>query len=140
MLLEVVAQADADATSSAVDTAVEWVGVVGLVIGLLLGAAKLGAMIIAKHAAELEERRAHRRFGLYFPDEGEESPLSVPAALEAGGRRMAAIERDVGSIKSDVGALKTAFAEHTSREDDLSTKLEEVLDRFRPDEENGEQS
>lgn len=151
MLLLVLAQ-DQAPHPGAIDTAAEWVALATAVIGVVLGTLAIGSRILTRHQRELEERRAHHRFALYFPEEGVESELSVPRRLAEGEARMGGIEAKVGENATAIRELKTttatgfselssAFAAHTQREDDLASKLEAVLERFgTPDEEQGEQS
>lgn len=140
---------------SSVDVAGEWLGLVAVAVGLLLGAIKLGAMMLARWRDDEAERQAVKRFGLYFPAEGDDSPLSVPRALTEGAdhfrvldekldegvallrrhvadddRRFRELEEAGARRERKLDDLGRQVEAHSKKEEDLGDRLERLVDRL----------
>ena len=98
----------------------ESLAVASLVIGLILGAARLASMILTRHATELD------------------SDLSVPKALADGSDRFRALEDEVDNVKRSVESLEQrvdagfsrltdVVEKHSGREEDLGDRLEHLV-------------
>ena len=133
-MIATLAQAASEGPGAA-ELAGEWLAVLIGLIGVVLGGAKLGSMILIRHRRELKEQRTHTRFRLYFPEEEDErQDLSVPAklsTLEAGQAELLELSKEaLAESQQGRADLVAHTADELTWRDASDRELEGMLSRF----------